>query len=125
MPLQQFFDAIVKYNLGFFDLAECFGELIGIFWVLIPLEFNRDGLYVLLLVVLEVLPLVAHFFEKEVQYFVQEGKDHPLWVTLVHEGICSYGFVGHLYVADLVVVDHRVPGMPSNAGERFSYYELK
>lgn len=125
LSLQQLFDAIVKYNLGFLDFAQGFCQLIGIFWVLIPLELDGDGLYILFLVVLQGLPLVAHLLEKEVEYFVQEGKDHPLWIALVYEGIRRYWLVRHLNVADLVVVDHCVPRVPSNAGEGFSHYELE
>lgn len=65
LPLQQFFDAFMQNHLRLLDFSKGFGQFIRIFWILIFLELNRNGLNVQVLVIFEFLPFISNFFKKD------------------------------------------------------------
>lgn len=115
----------MQNNLGLLDFSHGFSQFVRVLGVLVPFELYGDRLHGLLVVVFELSPLVPKLLEEEVQHLIEEGEDHSFGVALVDEGVGGDGFIGHLDVANLVVVHHAVPGVPGDAGEGLPDYELE
>ena len=70
LPLQQLLDALMKNNLGLFDFPKCLDKFIGLLGVLVALELDRNALKFEVLVLFQLSPLVACFFEKDAKNFI-------------------------------------------------------
>ena len=115
----------MQYYLCLFHFSQSFCQFIGIFWVLVSLELSCYFLNTFVVIIFELSPFLSVFIKEDVEYFVQEGKDNSFRVALADEGIGRNWFVGHLNMANFVLMWNSISGISANTGKGFSDNELK
>ncbi len=112
-------------SLGLLDFLDATQDVIGLGGVLVFIEEGCDGLDGKVLISCEGSPLLADSLEECIENFVEESEDDAFGVALTDEGVGSDWLVGHLYVADLVVMDYTVAGVLADTGEGLPDDELE